>query len=384
MTSAQATLREMKVFEFYKTKIWPIHRLFVKRHLTPRCSRCFLPQSYTVLEKGICKLCLTDKTENCGVTKENRNHLQAELDCIMAKVLSKKNIKFHALILLSGGKDSSFMLHRLKTLYPKLRILAMTLDNTFMSPVALDNIATVIRTTGVDHIMVRPAARLMEKMFKAAFSQTDNRGCAAVVDQFDGDFFSDAARNLAAQMGIPYIFCGLSRDQVRHILKLDSFIADESTETKTREQVAGIPLTRIFGPQEMGYWWDGRAWPREKRPRMIFPFFIWDYEESYIRSKVLELGLLQPGKDSPLVTNSSLIPLMGLVDMARLGYSSFEPEFARMVRQGKADRKEWLFTFETLEYAARTGRFLGRSVNQVMDRLSLTPEDLGIGGQSND
>ena len=113
---------------------------------------------------------------------------------------------------------------------------------------------------------------------------------------------------------------------------------------------------------------------------MIFPFFIWDEAESRIRDMVINLGLIPRGQDSPLATNSSLIPLMGLVDMVRLGYSSFEPEFARMVRQGKAKRKPWLYTFETLEYAARTGRLLGRSVHEVMTRLSLTQESLGIGG----
>ncbi|MEH0022305.1 MAG: hypothetical protein V6Z89_21810 [Desulfobacter sp.] len=383
MISTQDILREVRAFQFYKTRIWPIQRHFIKHRLTPRCTRCFLPHTCAPLENGVCRICREIPTTPPSQEPGSREQLQAELDRLMTSVLARTGLDFHALVLFSGGKDSTFLLHTLRTRYPDLRLLAMTLDNTFMSPVAMDNIAAVIAATGIGHVMVRPGTRLMEKMFRYAFTRSQPLGCSATVDQFDGDFFCDAARNLAARMNIPYIFCGLSRDQVRHILGLDTFITRAAAEAQPRTRVAGIELTRIFNRHEMKYWWDGSAWPAERRPRMIFPFFIRDYEEGFIRSRVRDLGLIRPGHDSPLATNSRLVPLMGLADMARQGYSSFEPEFARMVRLGKADRKEWLYTFETLEYAVKTGRFLGKSVKQAMDRLSLTMEDLGMGGRHN-
>lgn len=384
MTSKHHLLKEMKRFERYTATVWPVQRRFIRRHLTPRCIRCFLPETFSPLTQGVCGICRSGDPAPEQISPQRRNQMQQDLDRRMAEATADRQRAYHVLVLFSGGKDSTLMLHRLQTRYPGLKLLAMTLDNTFMSPVALDNIRSVIRATGAAHIMVRPEAALMEKMYRFAFTHARGRGCAPVVDQFDGDFFSDAARNLAARLDIPYIFCGLSPDQVRHILGLDTYITPADFEAGQRRDVAGISLGQIFTPDEMSHWWNGPAWPPEKRPRMVFPFMVWDEAEHRIREEVLKLGLIPRGQDSPLATNSSLIPLMGLVDMATLGYSSFEPEFARMVRQGKADRKTWLYTFETLEYAARTGRLLGRSVHQVMERLSLTPERLGIGGRTND
>jgi hypothetical protein len=271
------------------------------------------------------------------------------------------------------------MLHRLLQEYPGLRLLAVTVDNTFMSPVAMENIQEIIRRLGVDHLTLRPAAATMEKMYRYALTHLNDQGCAGTVDQFDGDFFSDLARNLGAKLEIPYIVCGLSSAQVENILHLRDYITSEQDEARPREAVAGIRLRDLFDDQEMNYWWNGPAWPAERRPRMLFPFYFWDLDETFIKREVLRLGLMPRGDESPLITNHQLIPLMGIVDMLTLGYSSFEPEFAGMVRKGKADRRHWLHSFEMLEYSARTGRFLGAAVDEALARLSLTRADIGIG-----
>lgn len=375
-----ALVGEIKLFEFYKTHIWPFQRRLVQKHLTPRCESCFLPESYSPLENGICQDCRTGEQQVETLTPADQGRMQAEFDSLIKSAMARPDIKYHVLLLFSGGKDSSYLLHEMRNRYKGIRILALTVDNTFMSPVAMENINAIIKNTGVEHIIYRPQARLMEKMFRYAFTHLNEKGCSGTVDQFDGDFFSDAARILAAQMNIPYILCGLSRDQVQNILNLDTFATKPETEAKKREQVAGIPLARIFDRHEMSHWWDGTAWPKEQRPRMLFPFFIWNLEESFIKSRVLDLNLMPRGDESPLITNSTLVPLMGIVDMIEFGYSSFEPEFARMVRLGKSCRKDWLYTFETLEYAARTGRLLGRSIDRILERLSLSKHDLGIKG----
>jgi len=70
--------------------------------------------------------------------------------------------------------------------------------------------------------------------------------------------------------------------------------------------------------------------------------------------------------------------LLGVVDVHRLGYSSFEPEFCRMIRDGKADRVAWQRTFELLEHSARTGLFVRGIVEALLARLDLTAADVGI------
>ncbi len=79
-----------------------------------------------------------------------------------------------------------------------------------------------------------------------------------------------------------------------------------------------------------------------------------------------------------MITNNDTIPLMLAVDIAFLGYSGFEPEFAELVRQGKADRAAWLGLFQAMEYLAREGRFLPRCIDDTLNRLGLTRHDVGI------
>ena len=69
---------------------------------------------------------------------------------------------------------------------------------------------------------------------------------------------------------------------------------------------------------------------------------------------------------------------MTLVDFARLGHSSFEPEFTRLVREGKAEKRFWRNLFEISEYSARPGRFIRHSVTDVLDALDLSRRDVGL------
>jgi hypothetical protein len=380
MAEKHQIIREVRLFEAYIKYIWPFHRRLVGKRLTRRCSRCILPESYAPLHDGLCIHCREEIPRETGPTPAEEERMQLALDEQLQAVSRRRDCRYHAIVLFSGGKDSSYLLHRLMRRYPDLRLLALTVDNTFMSPVAMENVQEIVRRLGVEHMVLRPRAATVEKMFRYAITHLNERGCAGTVDQFDGDFFSDLARNLAAAMGVPYIICGLSRVQVETILEMDAFITSVDFESRAREQVAGIRLRDVFTPAEMHYWWNGLAWPAQRRPRMIFPFYIWNLDEAFIKTEVLRLGLMPRGDESPLITNHRLIPLMGIVDMIRFGYSSFEPEFARMVRTGKADRRQWLYAFETLEYAARTGRFLGSAVDEALLRLALRREDVGLKG----
>jgi hypothetical protein len=140
----------------------------------------------------------------------------------------------------------------------------------------------------------------------------------------------------------------------------------------------GKNLDEIYTPAELSYWWDKDRFPREAWPRFLHPFYAWRYAEQEIRNQVVELGLIEEGNDSPLLTNNLIIPLMIVVDYLHLGYASFEPEFAQLVREGKADRKTWQYVFEMLEYAAKTGWMLDAEIDKIARRLEVTRADIGL------
>jgi tRNA(Ile)-lysidine synthase TilS/MesJ len=56
---------------------------------------------------------------------------------------------------LSGGKDSTYILHLAVNIY-NLKAIAMTYDNGFMSELSLDNINNAVAITKVDHIFLKP------------------------------------------------------------------------------------------------------------------------------------------------------------------------------------------------------------------------------------
>jgi hypothetical protein len=143
--------------------------------------------------------------------------------------------------------------------------------------------------------------------------------------------------------------------------------------------MSGIDLRSFLNAEELRSFWDGSSWPAQRVPRFVLPMAAWDLDEQFIQREVARLGLLDARRASPLLTNHMLIPVIAMAEVARFGYSSFEVEFARMVREGRSARTDWINLFEMLEYATRTGRFVGRTATHALARLNLTPGDLGIG-----
>jgi hypothetical protein len=283
-----------------------------------------------------------------------------------------------ALLLFSGGKDSVYMAHRLRTEHPGLRLLAFTHDNTFMSPVARRNIDRLVRRLDLDHVTIRPTRAFMKKLFRYGLTHLNEHGGYGTVDFSDGELLLDTARGLAAEKNIPLILCGYSRLQVEGGLGLTGFESPPERERLDRTHVAGLALADIFGPDDPHPWWRGSRWPADRVARLLFPMAAWNLDESVVRDRVAADGLLSPRENSPVVTNHQLIPLLGVVDVHQRGYSGFEIEFCRMIREGKAPHAHWRRVFEFLEHTSRTGLFLKPAVLDALHQLDLTPADVGV------
>ncbi|MBK7962827.1 MAG: hypothetical protein IPK04_17540 [Bdellovibrionales bacterium] len=198
------------------------------------------------------------------------------------------------------------------------------------------------------------------------------------MDFSDGEFMLDTARRIAAEKQIPLILCGYSKYQVQNGLNLKSFESPPSRERTDRLSTAGLALGDIFSPEEVDMWWHGTRWPETQVARLLFPLYAWNLEEIEIKQKVASWNLLNKKNHSPIVTNHQLIPLLGVVDVHKLGFSSFEIEFCRMIREGKARRCDWQPVFELLEYTSKTGLFVKPTVMQSLSDLDLKLEDVGI------
>ena len=106
-----------------------------------RCNRCILPESFPGLsldEQGICSHCARHGVQTQGEVKK------AEYEKKFVRLLEeKKGVgTYDALMAYSGGKDSTYTLDILVHRYG-LRVLALTVDNCFMSKQASFNILKV-------------------------------------------------------------------------------------------------------------------------------------------------------------------------------------------------------------------------------------------------
>src|SRR5262249_8040042 len=148
----------------------------------------------------------------------------------------------------------------------------------------------VLERLQTDHTVSKPKPTVYEWTFRHALTHLDEGSCYTTVDRMDGDLVFDIGRNLAAMWDIPLVIAGLSDTQVGRILGLETFETRREDERKKRVESAGFRLADVYVPEDLKYWWDGTAWPKERIPRVLYPFVAWNYDEQFIRSEVVRLG----------------------------------------------------------------------------------------------
>jgi len=378
----QTRINEIEDFLRYAAEQWLAVRPTVKDEIAQRCGRCIVSERYAPLIDGICSICLEECEPGFSTAAEPRQdnmRMASALAEILRQSEGRGRCRYDALVLFSGGKDSAYLVYRLLQEHPRLRLLAVTIDNGFFSQVAMANCVSILeRIDKVDHIVFKPKPGLYVRTFRHALTHLNPGGCYTTVDRMDGDLAFDCGRNLAASLDIPLVIAGLSPGQVERILELRWFETRREVELSRRVESAGFDLSSVYSPEDLSYWWDGTRWPEDRVPRVLYPYYAWGYNEEWVRGEVVRLGLIGHGNDNPIITNNDTIPVMLAVDSAVMGYSGFEPEFAELVRHGRADRNFWLNVFESLEYLTKHGRFLPRCIDDTLGRLGLTRSEVGI------
>ncbi|WP_162342202.1 non-ribosomal peptide synthetase [Cyclobacterium salsum] len=168
------------------------------------CKNCGIPSNYpdaVFNEKGVCNLC-----ESFEEYQRNVSSYFKSIDNLKSEILDlgeNAEKEYDCLMLLSGGKDSSYALAKLVEL--GLNVLAWTLDNGYISDNAKANIKNTVTKLGVDHIYGRTDA--MNAIFRDSLERYQNvcNGCFKTVYTL--------STKLALDKNIPVIVTGLSRGQ---------------------------------------------------------------------------------------------------------------------------------------------------------------------------
>lgn len=383
METAQAALKATQRFEFFAQKIWPTIRPIFRNSLTPRCVRCAISAKVPgiSLDEGACNKCRDQSSPMHSLSSEEGEEQCRKLDSMLKDYQQKGEGRYDALVVFSGGKDSTYLLYRLKRDYPLLRVLATTWDNGFYSPIALDTAISVAKKLDIDHILYKPASRVYGKMYQYSLKRVEESGSYAAVDAIDGALNQHIGITMAAQMKIPIFITGIERAQALIMGGYSTFEFPKEwmvgrVDQKNVEEKAGVKLADIFTEDDLKLWWDGDR--LDFHPIVLTPFIAWHPSHREIREELEKNDLVMQAHLSPLVTNNEVLPIMSAVDIAKIGYCSFEPEFSEMIRGGEGDPIYWRNVFELLEFSVNRGLFLNKAYRATLKRLDLTPEEIGL------
>ena len=321
--------------------------------MEPRiCTVCILPDTapgVTFNAEGVCNVC--EAAARSQATGPHRGRADDEQHVLEAFVPRGRRDRYDCLCLYSGGKDSTYMLYALSKRL-NLRVLALTLDNWFISPQTHANIkSTLQRLDTVDHILFKPSWNVVQKSMQAGFSfepGTRLGDKAYVVGHACLSCFgliTAYAGKLAMEKGIRNIVAGTTPGQMHQ--KSARNLADRYKSAAQAFRGLTLPLMRDLSSRgdDLKRTFRISLRDRFKAVRLnLVPFYEHvRYDEARILDVVTkELGWVRPRDTDSCSTNCQLNALGVYVHRKRYGLSPYVFPLAHDVRAGLITREEAL------------------------------------------
>lgn len=342
-----------------------------------RCTKCLLPAKVDGADldaSGICRPCREYRPTDHDRSEDLRKACEADLERTLKE--TRGSGEYDCLVPLSGGKDSVYLIYKLKTDYG-LRVLAHTTDIN-IGPIAWSNIHRAVDQLDVEHVVYRPSMAFYRKLFRFLMTNQEARGAVHTISYAYGPLFESNALRTAVSLDIPLVLAGYSPGQPLPERMLYEF---------PRRSISDVdwapPELRdsgLFDATDLKRFWNPQNYPTGTQfPRYLAPYHAWQYNQDEIMSKVVELGLIDSKKKaSPVYSNYPINWLLMYSDLKNFGYNPYAPEFSSLIREGKASRLYWTFMAPFVDWMIRRKVLMGREVAIHMDWLDLKDDDLVI------
>ncbi|HWR97492.1 MAG TPA: hypothetical protein VN317_03650 [Candidatus Methanoperedens sp.] len=312
------------------------------------CTNCILPETFpgiTFDDAGVCSHC-RQYDGTAGRHREDKARYAEKFAKLLAEVCAPALADARAhdvLMAYSGGKDSTYTMLLLRRKHG-LRVLALSVDNGFVSPRALENIRAVTDALGVDHLLLKPRWDVLRTIFRAAASEelfarktldrasTICTSCIGIVKAY--------CLRVAIEQGIPLVGFGWSPGQAP---VQSSIMRTNPAMTRASQLAILAPLRRVAGEAVNGYFLEERhhAHP-EAFPTNVHPLAWEHYNEEEILAEIAALGWLSPGDTDSNSSNCLLNAFANEVHLRRYQFHPYVWEIANMVREGVLGRDEGL------------------------------------------
>lgn len=326
------------------------------------CTKCLLPDKYPNIlfdSSGVCSF--------CNHPKQFKPLGESRLLAIFEKV-KNSNKEHDALVPLSGGKDSTYILHLAVKVY-KLKVVAMTYDNGLLSEIALRNIKKAIDITGVKHVFCKPNPDIQRAVYRDMFRLSGDI-CGAC------DIATKAhILKVSKDYKTPIILYGTSP------LENDSFVPDsiqDVTRFKYIMRKAGSltrkQLNEFLIYPNLNLFWLSYMKRTGKLAKEVSPLFYienpTDKEMGEIISRELEW---EEDKSREYSKHFDCIaePLTNYVRNKIYGYDRRICQYSNMIRNGEITREKGSFMFANDKVDSKPA-----NTEEVLNYLGLTDKDL--------
>lgn len=326
-----------------------------------RCSRCVLPETYpntSFDEQGVCNHCVNHQDPVPIAQEVLLRHLERA---------KKKSRRYDALVPLSGGKDSTYVLYLATKVYG-LSVLAYTFDNGFLSSIALANIESALRRTGVDHLFFKPNWDTMKRLYRSTLLKSGELCSVCGIGMMHGYL------KASADWQVPLILIGNSAmergswspEKIYNVNRFKAIVADAG-EVSEQEINRFLIYPNLNPGHRLLYTMLGRF------GRVISPlqFGARDTEAGLAKLLSREMGWQDGGKHSDCWAE----PFSNLIRGLRYGYSRKAIQLSNLVRSGEMTRETALTLLSRADREETTSR------EMVLDKLELSVSDLDVIGR---
>lgn len=222
LTDIESNLNEIKGIKNSAVVLAKSSKINIDEEDVINCKDCGLPSNYPSTdfdENGVCHLCNAFK----GYKEKTEKYFKTEDE--LKNILTKNkgnNPNYDCLSLLSGGKDSTYILAQLVGM--GLKVLAFTLDNGYISEQAIGNVKRIVNKLGVDHVF--GTTEHMNEIFIDSLNRHQNvcNGCFKTIYTL--------STKIAMEKQIPFIVTGLSRGQFFETRLTEELFWDEELDVK--------------------------------------------------------------------------------------------------------------------------------------------------------
>ena len=313
------------------------------------CTHCILPSTFPGIsfdENGVCNHCRHYKGDD--VTSAQQKKYEKKFTQLLEQ--HERKGTYDVIVAYSGGKDSTYTLDQFVNRY-KLNVLSLTLDNTFVSPRALENINNVCGNLGVDNLLVKPSRKMLRSIFRTAaqqelYSAKTLERASTICTSCIG-FVKGIVLRTAIEKQIPFVGFGWSPGQAP---VQSSVMRTNPAMMKGTQKAIMKPLYEIAGDKILPYFvTDDQFEQKELFPWNIHPLAFLEYDEDKIFARISELGWEKPDDTDPNSSNCTLNAYANFIHRQRYDFHPYVWEIANMVRTGVLSREEGIERIEPKE-----------------------------------